>query len=158
VDELDVREARNGLALALAAEAQTFVEGERRRVGRRRADTDAPPLRLCQRVADQRRPDSATKRRRRDEQPRDEQLVVVALEPDRAQQLAVLLAQPQLLAARLQLRDRLVRGRQRRIADQLRLDRVRSVLDGKDVRAERLVRQVRPTPGSTCGGRRRRDP
>jgi hypothetical protein len=115
-------------------------------------------VRLCQRVADQRRPDAATKRRRRDEQPRDEHLAVVALEPDRAQQLAVLLAQPELLAARLQLRDRLVRGRQLRIADQLRLDRVCGVLDGKDVRAERLVRQVRTTPGSTCGDRRRRDP
>jgi hypothetical protein len=156
-DERHPHDARRRLARFGAPKAQALVERKRGRVPLAGADAHPPAASLSQRVPDERRADAAPERRGRDEQPGDEQFLVTVLETDRAEQRTVLLAQPDLLAARLQLRDRLVRGRQLGIADQLRLDRVRRVLDREDARAQRRVRQVRPTPGSTCGDRRRRD-
>jgi hypothetical protein len=102
-------------------------------------------------------PDPAAQRRRCDEEARDEDFLVGdVLEADRADQFVALLAQPQLLPAPLQRRERLVRRRQLWVADQLRLDRVRGVLDLQHPGAERGVAEVGPMPGSTCGDRRPR--
>jgi hypothetical protein len=81
----------------------------------------------------------------------------VMLEPDDAAQLSALFAQPQLLGRRLQAFEGLVQRRELRVADELRLDRVRRVLDRQDARGQLRIGEVEPTPGSTCAGRRRRD-
>src|SRR6476469_2062988 len=81
-DELAVALARGRRVGVQAAEAKALIEGQGRQVARAGPDAHAPAVGARQRLTHESRADAATEERRRDEQPRDDQLVGVMLAPD----------------------------------------------------------------------------